>query len=123
MPKRILLIGHCGPDGSYLRSAIRAVAGEAQIATADDSSSVKNAFDAPVDLALVNRVLQFGFDQSNGIELIRKLKKEHPQTRYILVSNYADAQAAAISAGALPGFGKRDIGSATANNALKTALA
>jgi hypothetical protein len=39
-----------------------------------------------------------------------------------LVSDHADAQAAARAAGASPGFGKRSIGSAVATMALKKAL-
>jgi DNA-binding NarL/FixJ family response regulator len=123
MAKKVLLVGHCGPDGSYLRSAVRAATTEAQVASADDLASLETALQGGVDLALINRVLEFGFHHSSGIDLIRALKKEHPQTRFMLVSNYAEAQAAAQQAGALPGFGKRDIGSALANIAIKNALA
>jgi hypothetical protein len=40
----------------------------------------------------------------------------------MLVSNYADAQADAVKAGALPGFGKRELGSPKVVQLLKEAL-
>jgi CheY-like chemotaxis protein len=57
-------------------------------------------------LVLVNRVLDA--DGGSGQELIRTLKADE-QFRAVpvmLVSNYADAQAEAEAAGAVPGFGK-----------------
>jgi hypothetical protein len=42
--------------------------------------------------------------------------------KMMLVSNYPDAQAAAEKAGALPGFGKRDIGSPRVKELLRDAL-
>jgi hypothetical protein len=41
----------------------------------------------------------------------------------MLVSNYADAQQAAVAAGALPGFGKREIGTPKVKELLRSALA
>jgi hypothetical protein len=40
----------------------------------------------------------------------------------MLVSNYADAQAAAVAAGALSGFGKREIGNPKVKQLLENAL-
>jgi hypothetical protein len=40
----------------------------------------------------------------------------------MLVSNYPDAQAAAVAAGALPGFGKRELGSARIPELIRSAL-
>ncbi len=40
----------------------------------------------------------------------------------MLVSNYPDAQAAAVANGALPGFGKREIGSPRVIELIKGAL-
>ena len=55
-------------------------------------------------------------------ELIRLLKKNHPELKVMLVSNYEDAQEAAVSAGALPGFGKREIGTDKVRDLLRDAL-
>jgi len=40
----------------------------------------------------------------------------------MLVSNYPEAQAAAVAEGALPGFGKREIGTPRVNDLLRNAL-
>jgi CheY-like chemotaxis protein len=59
---------------------------------------------------LVNRVLDA--DGSSGLELIRALKAEEQlrDVPVLLVSNYEDAQAQAVQAGAVPGFGKAELG-------------
>lgn len=122
MPKTVVLVGHCGPDNSYLRLAVRAAVSDAAIATADDSQELARALAAGADLVLINRVLDYGFDQPSGVELIKHLRASHPKVRLMLISNYPEAQAAAVAAGAIPGFGKRDIGSRAAAIALSNAL-
>ena len=61
-------------------------------------------------------------DDGEGYELIRALKASHPNVRTMLVSNYADAQAAAVAAGALEGFGKSEIGSSKMKERLAAAI-
>jgi hypothetical protein len=39
------------------------------------------------------------------------------------VSNYPDAQAAAVAAGGMPGFGKREIGTPRVGQVIRDALA
>jgi len=76
-----------------------------------------------VDLLLLNRELDYGFTDRRGVDMIRRLRPQHPQLRFMLVSNYADAQQSAIAAGAMPGFGKREIGSPRVSQVLREALA
>ena len=76
-----------------------------------------------VDLLLVNRVLDYGFEYEEGVALIARLRQSHPNIRTMLVSNYAEAQQAAVAAGALPGFGKREIGTPRVKELLTSALA
>ena len=122
MPKRIALIGHCGPDSSYLRMAVtRAVRG-AEIVSADDSAELDQLLKDGVDLLLFNRVLDYGFDQTEGAAVIRQLRAEYPDLKMMLVSNYVEAQAEAVAAGALPGFGKREIGSPKVTELLRGAM-
>ena len=122
MPKTIALVGHCGPDSSFLKMAVRAAAPGSTVVMADDDAELeKVAADAP-DLLLFNRVMEVGFATESGVELIRALKAERPGLRVMLVSNYPDAQQAAVEAGALPGFGKNDIGREKAKAALRAAL-
>jgi hypothetical protein len=48
-------------------------------------------------------------DGSDGMELIRIAKREELTTPVMLVSNYPEAQSAAVAAGAVPGFGKASL--------------
>jgi two-component system chemotaxis response regulator CheY len=122
MPKRIALIGHCGPDSSYLRMAVSRAVRDAQIVSADDSAELNQLLKDGVDLLLFNRVLDYGFDQTEGTEVIRQLRAEYPDLRMMLVSNYVEAQVEAVAAGALPGFGKREIGSTKVTELLRGAM-
>jgi hypothetical protein len=110
-PHRIVLVGHCGPDSSYLRITISSALPGARIVFANDEKEFQSALAAGVDLILFNRELDGLFTFDTGVEYIRSLKKSHPGVKTMLISNYADAQSTAVSAGALPGFGKRQLGS------------
>ena len=123
MAKKVLLVGHCGPDSSYLRMAVRKAEPGAEILMADDPRELTAAFaKGEIDLILFNRELGYGWDQPMGVDVIRQLKLTMPHQRMMLVSNYPDAQQAAEAAGALPGFGKREIGSARVTELLKDAI-
>jgi two-component system chemotaxis response regulator CheY len=122
-PKRVALVGHCGPDTSYLRMAVSSAQRGAQILAAEDDQSLKHILDEGVDLLLFNRVLDYGFEVDEGVALIERVHQHYPNARMMLISNYPEAQAAAVAAGALPGFGKRDIGSPKAKELLRGALA
>src|SRR5260370_21885385 len=98
MDKKVALIGHCGPDSSYLRMAVMAADRGIQIVMADDDESLKRLLDEGIDLLLFNRVLGYGFTEEEGVKLIRKLRPHYPRVKMILVSNYRDAQAAALAA-------------------------
>lgn len=122
MPQTIVLVGHCGPDSSYLRMTVQKAARDVKILMADDDSELKAVLEQGVELLLFNRELGYGFAESMGVDVIRRLRAEHPNLKMMLVSNYAEAQAAAVANGALPGFGKREIGSARVVELLKGAL-
>ena len=122
MGKTVALVGHCGPDSGYLRMTLSSIARDVKIVAADDDDSLKHVLSAGVDVLLVNRVLDFGFDEHEGIAVIRKLHKHYPNVKMILVSNYPEAQAAAVAAGGLPGFGKRDLGSPRVKEMLRELL-
>ena len=122
MSKRIALVGHCGPDSSYLRMAITTAVKGAQVTMADDQTELQRIVDEGADLLLFNREMPMGFDDNEGVPLIRRFKASHPQLKVMLISNYPDAQAAAVQAGALPGFGKREIGTPRVTELLREAL-
>jgi two-component system, chemotaxis family, chemotaxis protein CheY len=122
MSTRIALVGHCGPDSTYLRMVVMKAAKDVQVMMADDDSELKDALAQGVDLVLLNRELGYGFTATLGVDLIKRLRAENPHLKMMLVSNHADAQAAAIANGALAGFGKREIGSPRVVELLKEAL-
>ena len=111
MPKRIALVGHCGADASYLRLTVSRAIKDAAIVRIDEQAELDELLDnGGADLVLMNRQLDWGFDTTEGIDVIRRLREKHPTVRAMLVSNIPEAQAAAVEAGALPGFGKRQLG-------------
>ncbi len=123
---RIALVGHCGPDSFALRSAAGRTVPGVQVVFANDSRSVDAEFEAS-DLLLVNRVLDGEFESSAVVELIRELVAR-PAARggrkaaLMLVSNFADAQKDAVAAGAMPGFGKKEMNSERARDLIRAAV-
>src|SRR5206468_2440823 len=73
MQKTIALVGHCGPDSSYLRMAAMSAERGVAVVAAEDDESLKRILDSGVRLLLVNRVLDFGFSETDGVSLIRRL--------------------------------------------------
>lgn len=122
MSKKVALVGHCGPDSSFLRIAVSRAAKEIKVLSADDSQSLQRVLDDGVDLLLLNRQLDFGFDVEEGVDIIRKLRPHYPAVKMMLVSNYPDAQAAAVAEGALPGFGKREMNTPKVAEMIREAL-
>ncbi len=96
---------------------------DAEVIAADTHEHARRLLGASgFDLVLVNRVGDL--DGALGLHLIRALKAD-PATAEVpvmLVSNYPEAQAEAVSAGALPGFGKSDLSSGRALAAIRPAL-
>jgi two-component system, chemotaxis family, chemotaxis protein CheY len=94
----------------------------ASILMADDQEHLNRVIAEGVDLLVLNRVLDFGFSVDLGTDLIRELRRSHPDLKIMLVTNYPEVQAEAVQLGALPGFGKREIGSSKVADLLRNAL-
>jgi hypothetical protein len=122
MSKKIALVGHCGPDSSYLRMTISNAVKGVKILSADDDAELSNVLGEGVDLLLFNRELGYGFSKTAGVDVIQQLRTSNPELKMMLVSNYPDAQEAAVAAGALPGFGKREIGTKRVLEVLQSAV-
>lgn len=119
----VALVGHCGPDSSFLRMAVSGSAPGTRVVMLDSDEELEAALGAgEIDLLMLNRRLGFGFEVEDGIELLRRIKQARPQQKVMIISNYAEAQQAAESAGALPGFGKREIGSTKARERITAAV-
>lgn len=108
---RVGLVGHCTPDTSFLTITVGKAVPGAKVTRLTSDAAVARALADGVDVLLVNRALEPGFDAPDGVELIRALKPQADAAgvRLLLVSNFADAQRQAVEAGALPGFGKSEL--------------
>jgi two-component system chemotaxis response regulator CheY len=108
--KRVLSVGQCGADHGGINWSLRGEFDADVVAAATADEALRLLKGKSFALVLVNRV--FDYDGSSGLDLIRRLKADET-LRHIpvmLVSNYADAQADAEKAGAVPGFGKAELG-------------
>jgi CheY-like chemotaxis protein len=123
MAKTVVLAGHCGPDSSYLKMIIKKALGDVHIVAADDSHELSRALEkhAP-DLILLNRELGYGFDPATGVETVRLLHRSRPELKTMVVTNYPEVQRDAEAAGALPGFGKNELGSHRVLQVLRDAV-
>jgi two-component system chemotaxis response regulator CheY len=119
---RILSVGQCAVDhytiSRYLSRDFDAVVTRAH--AFDEALAALH--ESEFDLVLVNRVTDS--DGTIGLDFIRALKSDPARSAVpiLLVSNYAEAQAAALEIGALPGFGKAEIGTTKSREALSAAL-
>ncbi|MFT3788706.1 MAG: hypothetical protein QM770_21455 [Tepidisphaeraceae bacterium] len=104
--KRVGLVGHCVPDSSHLTMTVGRAVPTAQVIRATDETSTRKLIDEGVDLLLVNRAMEPGYADALGTDYIRRLKREKPELKVMLVSNYPESQAEAVRDGALDGFGK-----------------
>jgi len=103
----VLLVGHCGADARALTRLVRNAAPGAEVRAVNDNRALDTALNGAPEavpvLLLVNRSLDGRFDAEDGVSLIESLRGA---ATAMLVSNFAEAQARAVAAGALPGFGK-----------------
>ena len=118
----VLCVGHCSFDSGNLANVLTQRFG----AEVKAASTANEAFDSvrndQFDLVLVNRV--FDADGDSGLEFVKRLQA-HEETRntpVMLVSNYPEAQEAAVALGARLGFGKQALGAPEMLEPIKAAL-
>lgn len=105
-PVKVLDVGQCGFDHGNISRLLRDRFG----AEVDQAHTLDEAVGAAAtgtyDLVLVNRI--FDANGAEGLELVRRLKDDDrtAQTPVMLVSNFDEAQRAAMELGAERGFGK-----------------
>jgi two-component system, chemotaxis family, chemotaxis protein CheY len=108
---RVLSVGQCAFDHTRIARQLEQSFGtEVQgVSTFDEALDALRG--GRYDLVLVNRLNDL--DEAPGIELIRGMKADPglAGVPVMLVSNFPKAQAEAEALGALPGFGKADLGS------------
>jgi hypothetical protein len=94
---------------------------DAEVKRINCDADLEQACDDGADLLLINRE-PLGFEPRLGQDLIRELHDKYPDQKLVLVSDYDEAQQEASNAGALPGFGKADIGSPKFEETVRRAL-
>jgi two-component system chemotaxis response regulator CheY len=107
---KVLSAGQCLADHSGIARTLRQSFGAEVVSADTPAEALAKLRQEPYTLVLVNRV--FDADGSTGLDLIRQIQADD-QLRAVpvmLVSNYEDAQAEAVRAGAVPGFGKAALG-------------
>jgi len=120
MPKQVLDVGNCSFDhGRLVAWLSRNWPCDCQAAP-DESSADRAIASKTFDLIFVNRV--FDGDGASGLDWIDKARHRGCQARFVLVTNYPDVQAEALSRGVEATFGKRDIGSETAFTSIQSLL-
>ena len=104
--RRVLSVGQCNYDHGQVSRLVQGTFGADVVPVATAEEALAQLRRGPFALVLVNRV--FDSDGDSGLELIRSVKGDDALkgVPMMLVSNYDDAQAEAVRAGALPGFGK-----------------
>ncbi len=116
----VALVGHCLPDTSYLKMSVLAALPGVTVTSVLTQEQLDKAIAAGA-LLLVNRALEPGFSTENGLELMRGIKASQAGARLMLISNFPESQAEALAMGALPGFGKRELGTPRVKELLKQA--
>ncbi|QDU34836.1 hypothetical protein KS4_29120 [Poriferisphaera corsica] len=101
---QIILVGHCGFDTANLTRFIKKHT-DLPIHAAQSPKEL-TPYLSPDALLLINRVIPRAFKLPTGIELIAQLNQQPNPPRSLLISNFPESQQQAITAGALPGFGK-----------------
>ncbi len=109
MTRKVLNVGQCAFDTGQITNLLTKHFSVEITPAADHSSAVQLAKQSDFDLILINRVLDS--TGTEGMEVLQALKDDPTtqQTPVMIVSNFAEAQDAAVQAGAVPGFGKSSI--------------
>ncbi len=118
----VLDVGQCDFDHENIsRMLSESFSADVEQATTSEEA-LRAVLAGHYDLVLVNRILDA--DGASGLDLIERLQS-HEETRatpVTLVSNYADAQDAAVALGAKRGFGKDTLASPETRDLLASLL-
>jgi CheY-like chemotaxis protein len=120
--KTVLDVGNCVPDHAAIRSMLEREFRAEVLQTHGPDDTLALLRRQAVDLVLVNRKLDQ--DDSEGLEIIRAIKAD-PSLAAIpcmLITNYAEQQDLAVAAGALRGFGKKELTSQATRERLAAVL-
>jgi len=116
--KTVIIAGHCYSDSPRLAAIVEKA--EAKPIILNSSDEIKACLnDNPESLCLLNRIFENG---EEGLKVIKELKQAYPNVKFMLISNYDDAQQEAITLGAIQGFGKYKLKDPNTIDVIKNAL-
>ncbi len=122
MKRTVLDVGNCGPDHASIKRMLQSNfdVNVLQAHNATDTLAILGT--QPIDLVLINRKLDE--DYSDGIEILKLIKADEKigGIPVMLITNYEEHQAQAISLGALAGFGKLSLNSTQTHQRIAEAL-
>lgn len=109
MSKTVLDVGQCNPDHSSISGLLKQNFGVDVQRAQSHQQALTMAKDLQPALVLINRLYDANGDQ--GMETLKALKADDATASIpvMIVSNYSDAQDAAVAAGAVQGFGKSSL--------------
>ncbi len=109
--KTVLSVGQCGFDHGSITRFLRAHFDVDVTPAATAADGLAHLQQRTCDLVLVNRI--FDADGDEGLEFIKNLKDDlkFAHLPVMLVTNYREYAEKATAIGALPGFGKSEVGS------------
>ncbi|MDA8563434.1 response regulator [Mariniblastus sp.] len=107
MSKIVLDVGQCNPDHSSISGLLKQHFDDVTVQRVHaHDEAIAKAKELQPALVLINRLYDANGDE--GMETLAALKADDATAKIpvMIVSNYADAQEAAVAAGAVQGFGK-----------------
>jgi len=109
MPQTVLDVGQCNPDHSSISSLLTRNFDVNVQRAQSHQQAITMAKDLQPALILINRL--YDADGSEGMKTLAAIKADDATAAIpvMIISNYADAQQAAVAAGAVQGFGKSSL--------------
>ena len=103
--KNVLIVGHCDADNPLITSLVE----KNFSAKVTREKLLKKAIGClekqDYDLVIINRI--GAFDQEEGLELIKEIKKDGRfNTPLMMITNFKEQMDKAIESGAVQGYGK-----------------
>ena len=120
--RRVMSVGQCSKDHGSINRFLTASFDVEVVPVATESEATGLLRRQGFDLVLVNR--QFDADGTEGVDFIARLKQagDLPAVPVMLVTNFPEYAEEAVAKGAVPGFGKAELGSPQVVDRLKSYL-